>query len=91
MKPENFIKHPWDSVLQGCEYEVIAVNIMKILKRTGNEFRPLSWEEYKKERLKDSDFREREKEYFDKVIPYCTCPEMAKLFSKDWDYSEYLK
>lgn len=44
---------PWSSVLGKSEYEGIAQNIMKILKRNGDTFRLLSWEEYKLERIKD--------------------------------------
>jgi hypothetical protein len=60
------------------------MNIMVILKRTGNTFRPLSWLEYKAERTKDGNFYEIEKGYFDKVIPYFETPEKAKTFSKSW-------
>lgn len=84
MKPSNYTTHPWNSVLQNSESETIAVNIMVILKRTGDTFRDLSWEEYKEERLKDKNFSEREKNYFDKVIDYCKSSETAKLFSKSW-------
>lgn len=84
MKPSNFTKHPLDSVLKNNESETIARNIMVILERTGNEFRPLGWEEYKSERLKDGNFTEGEKYYFDKAIDYCKSPDTAKLFSKSW-------
>ena len=57
---------------------------MVILKRTGDEFRPLEWEEYKQERLKDKNFSEYEKKYFDKVIPYCKSADTAVLFSNSW-------
>ncbi len=72
------------SVLQKSEAETIARNIMVILFRTGDTFRPLSWEEYKEERLKDGQFSEGEKRYFDQVIDYCDSPKTAKLFSKEW-------
>lgn len=84
LKPSNFTKHPWSSVLGNSESENIACNIMVILKRTGNEFRPLEWEEYKAERLKDGHFSEIEKKYFDDVIPYCKSADTAVLFSKSW-------
>lgn len=85
MKPSDFTKHPWDSVLQNTESEIIACNIMNILKRTGNIFRSLTWNEYKNERLKDGNFNETEKKVFEKVKDYCKSPEKAKLFSKDWN------
>jgi len=84
MKPSNFTSHPYGSVLQNSESETIAANIMKILKRTGDTFRPLSWEEYKEERTKDGHFTESEKGYFDDVIDYCKSEGTAKLFAKDW-------
>ena len=65
--PEIFSGKPWASIFNNSESETIAANIMAILKRTGNTFRELSWDEYKLERLKDGSFTEREKEYFEKV------------------------
>ncbi len=85
MKPSDFDIRPWASALQNSQCELIAHNIMKILKRTGNVFRALTWEEYKSERLKDINFSDREKEYFDKVIGYCKSEETARLFSKSWE------
>ena len=83
-KPSEFAKHPFSSVLQNCESETIACNIMQILKRTGDTFRPLTWDEYKLEREKDGSFTEREKGYFDDVIDYCASDQTARLFSKSW-------
>lgn len=77
---------PFTSKFKKSENETIARNIMTILKRTGDKFRKLSWNEYKTERLKDGHFSESEKKYFDEVIEYCTTPEKARLFSKNWDY-----
>ena len=57
---------------------------MQILKRTGNAWRELSWEEYKEERLKDGSFTERERGYFDKVLPYTASEEQARKFSPTW-------
>ena len=84
MKPSNFTSYPWSSVLQNSESETIALNVMKILSRTGNEFRPITWEEYKEERLKDGYFSDREKSIFENVIPYCKSADTAVLFSKSW-------
>ena len=72
------------SVLQNSESETIARNIMKILERTGDSFRPLSYGEYKEERLKDKNFNEGEQYYFEKVIAYCENPSTAQLFCDDW-------
>ena len=82
--PSAFTNYPWNSVLQNSEPETIACNIMNILKRTGDTWRALSWEEYCKERLKDGNFSETEKDYFEQVIGYCCSEQTAKLFSPDW-------
>jgi len=84
MNPSDFIKQPWSSVAGSSEAETIAVNIMVILKRTGNKFRNLSWEEYVAERKKDGNFSLSEKKYFDQVIGYCKSADTAKLFSASW-------
>jgi hypothetical protein len=66
--PSLFQEKPWGSTLQNCESEIIAMNIMVILKRTGDTFRELTWDEYKTERLQDKAvFSEKEKPYFEKV------------------------
>ncbi len=82
--PSHFTDKPWNSVFQKCEHETIARNIMVILSRTGDTFRPLSWEEYSEERKKDGQFSEGEKQYFESVINYCSSPEQAGKFSKSW-------
>ena len=84
-KPSDFMKHPFESVLKQIEPEVIARNIMVILKRTGNEFRELTWEEYKEERLKDGDFSMGEEGLFNQVIEYCKSEATAAIFSKEWE------
>lgn len=83
--PSDFIIHPWGSVLQNNESETIALNIMRILKRTGDTWRRLEWSEYKEERLKDGNFTEAEKYYFDLALPYCVSQDTAVLFSKSWN------
>lgn len=82
--PKDFNIFPWGSVLQNSESELMAHNVMIILERTGNKFRKLTWDEYKTERLKDSNFTEGEKYYFDKIIGYCKNADTAKLFSAEW-------
>jgi len=84
INPSEFCTYPWSSVLLNSESETIALNIMTILKRTGNTFRELSWDEYKKERLNDGRFSEREKIFFEKVIPYCKSVMTARLFCGEW-------
>ena len=84
MKPSNYTGYPWSSILQNLESETIAQNIMIILKRTGDKFRELTFAEYKTERLKDGNFTESEKQYFDKVIDFCKSGDTAKLFCSGW-------
>lgn len=72
---------PFDSVLQKTEAEIVCKNVVIILNRTGNEWRDLSWDEYKSEREKDGNFTQGEKRYFDEVIEYVH-PERIRLFSK---------
>jgi hypothetical protein len=97
LTPKDFCQHyPYSSVYKNAESEQIALNVMRILWRTKNEFRPLSWEEYVNERKKDgatddeiaghrSDVGVRgEKYYFDQVMGYCTTSEAAKTFCPAW-------
>ena len=86
MKPSDFTKYPWSSILQKSECETIAQNIMIILKRTGNKFRKLTFAEYKNERLKDGNFTDSELHFFQQVISYCTSANKAKTFSKVWSH-----
>lgn len=88
MQPSDFTNYPWGSVAQKSESETVALNIMRILKRTGNTFRPLSWEDYKEERLKDTGFSETERKYFDEVIGYCKSADTAVLFSSRWNVQQ---
>ncbi len=83
-KPSDFIEHPWGSVLQNCESETVAANVMRILKRTGDTFRPLSEDEYVREREKDGHFTRAELGLLGKVADYCKSPDTAKLFSPAW-------
>jgi hypothetical protein len=75
---------PFDSVTHKNEAEVVAQNIMAILARTGNRWRPLGWYEYKDERELDGLLTERERQYFEEVIDYCVVTDTAKLFSPVW-------
>lgn len=67
MKPSNFLSRPMGSILQNIESEIVARNIMVILNRTGNKFRPIEWNEYVDERLKDGSFTNGEQRFFDAV------------------------
>ena len=72
------------SVLRKSEAETVARNIMVILKRTGDTWRELSYDEYKEERQKDGHYTDQERRYFEQVIPYCKSAETAVLFSPKW-------
>ena len=84
MQPSDFTKTAFDSVLKNSECETVARNIMVILSRTGNQFRLLSWDEYKEQRTKDGNFTESEKQYFDRVVGFCVAAESAKAFCPSW-------
>ena len=82
--PSDFMKHPYDSIFQNNEAETILRNIMVILKRTGNIWRELSFEEYKSERNKDGGWSDAEEGIFEKVVKYSYSELMAWKFSKNW-------
>ncbi len=88
MKPSDFTKFPSASVTQKWEIEQVAMNIMTILSRTGDKFRPIDFEEYKTERLIDGNFTEREKLYFYQVIKFFKSSDTAILFSDNWETNE---
>lgn len=83
IKPSSFSSFPFESLLQKTEAEVIALNIMKIRKRLGDNWK-LTWEEYERERLKDSGFNWMEKAYFEEVMPLIPDAIGAISFSKSW-------
>ena len=88
MNPSDFLKHPYESVFENMECEIVARNIMVILSRTGNTWRTLSLEEYTAERSKDvglfNGVSDKELALFAKVQPYCVSSQTAYLFSKNW-------
>ncbi len=91
MKPSDFTVKPWSSVFMKSEAESIARNIMIILKRTGDIWRELSWEEYSLERKKDAETDKgggfnswKEEPFFEQVQPYTVSEEQARLFSPTW-------
>jgi hypothetical protein len=84
-KPSDFAKvSNMASVLQKAEAEIVASNIMVILKRTGDKWRRLGWREYEKERQLDGQFHQMEQLYFDKVKNFCTTAEKAATFCPGW-------
>lgn len=89
MNPSQIKKiHPYDSIYHKNEHEVVALNIAVILAGTGDVFRKLSWEEYKERRLKDGNFTESEKYYFDAVCGHVATAGDARRFSPAWNIPE---
>ena len=92
MRPSVISKiYPWSSVMQNSECETVAKNIMVILARTGDEFREMSEEEYKAERLKDYEKNPKggsysyfEAETFDRVKNVAKSAAMAARFCDGW-------
>ena len=84
MQPSDFQEFPRSSVTKNHESEQVALNIMIILNRTGNEWRELPWVEYQKERLKDGGFPVGEKRYFYKVQPCTVTAKEAAKFCPKW-------
>lgn len=85
-KPSDYKAFPLGSVSQNCETETVARNIMIVLARTGDMFRPLAWDEYKRERLKDVDSGsvDMEREPFKTAVEYCKSPITAARFADAW-------
>lgn len=89
LKPSDFVGlSTIGSILLKSEAETVAQNIMKVLSRTGNEWRELIWDEYKTERLKDGNFTDGEQRYFTQALPYCKNADTATLFCKGWAKAE---
>lgn len=82
--PSAFTQWPWSSMLQDSDAEQIAVNIMVILKRTGDTWRPLPAEEYRAQREKDGGFSQREAQWFERLAPLVATEELARTLSADW-------
>lgn len=83
-KPSDFALWPKQSLYWKMEPESVAENIMIILARTGDQWTNLSFDEYRKERIRDGDFHKWEEDLFLHVKEYCQSPEMAKSFSPNW-------
>ena len=83
LKPSNFCEFPWDSAVQDCDSEVIAVNCMKIMRRLGDNW-GLTWAQYSTERKKDGGFGSSEKWHFDRVQKYVKDGSSARTFCKAW-------
>ena len=75
---------PWDSVVQKSEYETVCRNILVILSRTGDTWRALGFDEYKKERLEDGHFSHQEEDAFNEVKQYTLNAFAAARFCNVW-------
>lgn len=90
MKPSDISsKYPWASTAQNSESETVAQNIVTILKRTGDVWRKLEYEEYEMERKKDGNYSSRERGYFDSIVDYTVSAEMARAFSPEWNFKPF--
>jgi hypothetical protein len=80
MKPSDLIKiYPWNSIFQKSEHETTACCIARYLYENGNEFRIVSFDEYKESQPNADEKR------FLEVIKYFKSEDTIRLFSKDWD------
>ncbi len=84
MNSANEMNVEFDSVAKNNEQEVVARNIMVILSRAGDEFREMTWQEYKDWRVKEGRFTESEHSYFDRAVKFCRTAETAACFSQVW-------
>lgn len=79
VRPSDFIDtFPYLSVLGKYEAEEAALNIMKVLARTGDCWRALTWEEYAKETGSTYD------KYFMMALEYCANELNAASFASSW-------
>ncbi len=78
-KPSDFTQNIPNSLFQSNFKEDMFMHIMHILTRTGNEWRSLSWEEYKKEKEKEIElFINHAEKIFYKVRPFTLSADLAE-------------
>ena len=92
LKPGHFTVYPMGSIKQSAGSQIVAQSINIIRERLGNDW-ALSWDQYKAERVKDGDFTDKEKKYFDSVIDLISSAEACINFSPSWSKvaTKYLK
>jgi hypothetical protein len=85
LKPSVFLKHPFDSLAQKTETEIVARNIMVIRARLGDEW-SLTWQQYEQEREKDGGqgCARMEQLTFNRVMPLIPDAIGAISFSPTW-------
>jgi len=72
-RPSEYLsKFPSGSILYDYSSEQVIYNCLVILAKTGNTFRPLTFEEYQKVRKEDGCFSINERPHFDRVQKYLT-------------------
>jgi uncharacterized Zn finger protein len=84
LRPRDFVAVPDGSIFPSTEHEIIASNIMKILARTDNRFRPITWDEYWSESSKDRSQVTDDPGVFFQVVVHCISAEQAVLVSPVW-------
>lgn len=86
MNPSDFReKTPYSSVFDSVQMECAAKNVMTYLAKTGDTWRPLTWEEYRDGAAKDGHTKVGyEFDYFSRVQPYTESEAAARTFSPCW-------
>jgi hypothetical protein len=85
MKPSDICTiFPLGSITKNSESEILALNIINILARTGDKWRLLTFDEYFKERNLDGKYEAEERDLFEKVVHYTISPLRASSFCKAW-------
>jgi len=84
LTPGDFLCHPFDSVTQHTESEIVAHNIMVICKRRGDRWGELTRDEYDAEREKDGGLSAAELREFDEIYPRINRVLGAITFSPTW-------
>ena len=82
--PSAFTVWPYSSVLRDSHCEQVAVNIMVILKRTGDAWRPMSADEYGSQPERNGVLSARQADLFHRVAPLVATEAMARKFSPEW-------
>jgi hypothetical protein len=86
LKPSDFYLDPFMSVFGNADHESIARGIMAILVEDGDEWREVTWEEYRDRYNQTDDPILGDFRRFPKVSEYCQSPEKARTFSRNWEH-----
>lgn len=84
LKPSDFVAFPEASVLQSCEAEVVAKNVMIVQRDLGDEWREVTEQEYLDGCKRYGFSGAADLSLFRKVQKYTTSPTAAAGFSEVW-------